>query len=61
VNDPSDRLDEAAKKGVPGKFIGIPCEAVRVHRLESHWYTVLFYTDTGWTDCAPTGLQLNSR
>lgn len=53
VNDPSDRLDEAAKKGLTGKFDGIPCEAVRVHRLESHWYTVLFYTDTDWADCAP--------
>jgi cell division protein FtsW (lipid II flippase) len=52
VNDPSDQLEEATKKHLPGKFSGIPCEAVRVRRLESHWYTVLFYTDTDWSHCA---------
>jgi hypothetical protein len=52
VNDPSDRLEEATKKQVPGKFSGIPCEAARIRRLESHWYTVLFYTDTDWSHCA---------
>jgi hypothetical protein len=52
VNDPSDRLEEATKQHSPGKFNGIPCEVVRVRRLESHWYTVLFYTDTDWDHCA---------
>jgi hypothetical protein len=52
VNDPGDQLEEATKKHLPGKFKGIPCEAVRVRRLESHWYTVLFYTDTDWSHCA---------
>ncbi len=52
VNDPSDRLQEAITKRFPGKFSGIPCEVVRVRRLESHWYTVLFYTDTDWSHCA---------
>ena len=53
VNDPDDRLEEAAKTGSPGKFSGIPCEAVRIRRLERYWYMVLFYTDTDWNDCAP--------
>ena len=52
VNDPNDRLEEATEKHSPGKFIGLPCEAVRVRRLENHWYTVLFYTDTDWNHCA---------
>lgn len=51
VNDPTERLEEASKKGLPGKFRGIPCEAVRVRRLEDHWFTVLFYTDTDWNHC----------
>jgi hypothetical protein len=52
VLDPSDRLEVAAKKHSPGKFNGIPCEVVQVHRLESRWYTVLFYTHTDWSHCA---------
>jgi hypothetical protein len=51
VLDPSDRLSEAAESHLPGKFSGIPCKAVRVHRLERYWYTVLFYTDTAWNYC----------
>jgi hypothetical protein len=52
VNDPEDRLNEATRKRTPGKFSGIPCEVVRVRSLESHWYTVLFYTETDWNHCA---------
>jgi hypothetical protein len=48
VFDPTDSLAVAAKGHSPGKFSGIPCEVVRVLRLESHWYSVTFYTDEGW-------------
>jgi uncharacterized membrane protein len=51
VFDPTDSLATAAKSHSPGKFSGIPCEVDRVWRLESHYYTVLFYTDTGWDSC----------
>jgi hypothetical protein len=51
VFDPKDSLGVAAKGHSQGKFIGIPCEVPDVHRLESHWYTVLFYTNTGWGYC----------
>jgi hypothetical protein len=51
VFDPNDSLATAAKSHSPGKFSGIPCEALRVRRLESNWYTVLFYTDTDWDHC----------
>jgi hypothetical protein len=48
VFDPGDSLSAAAASHQPGKFNGIPCEVYRVRRLESHWYTVLFYTDEDW-------------
>jgi hypothetical protein len=48
VFDPTDSLTEAARSGQPGKYSGIPCEFFRVRRLESHWYTVQFYTDDDW-------------
>lgn len=51
VFDPSDLLATAAKSHSPGKFSGIPCEVDRVWRLESHYYAVVFYTDTGWDSC----------
>lgn len=35
----------------PGKYPGIPCEVVRVRRLEKNWYTVLFYTEQDWNNC----------
>jgi hypothetical protein len=51
VFDPSDALSVAAKSRSPGKFAGIPCAVSRVHRLESNYYVVLFYTDTNWDHC----------
>jgi len=48
VFDPSDSLSAAAKSHSPGKFSGIPCEVPVVRRLESHWYSVWFYTDEVW-------------
>jgi hypothetical protein len=51
VLDPTDSLWMAAKSRSPGKFNGIPCEVYRVRRLESHYYTVLFYTNTNWDRC----------
>jgi hypothetical protein len=51
VFDPNDSLSAAAKSHSPGKFSGIPCEVNRVHRLESHYYTVFFYSDTSWGHC----------
>ncbi len=51
VFDPTDSLSMAARSRSPGKFSGIPCEVSRVRRLESHYYSVLFYTDTDWAHC----------
>lgn len=48
VFDPTDSLAMAAKRHSPGKFSGLPCEVFRVLCLESHWYSVAFYTDEEW-------------
>jgi hypothetical protein len=60
VFDPTDSLSTAATSHAAGKFAGIPCEAAQVHQLESHWYSVQFYTNEFWgrrnaLDC--TGFQ----
>jgi len=48
VFDPKDSLAAPAKSHNSGKFDGIPCEVPRVRRLEKYWYSVEFYTNTGW-------------
>ena len=48
VFDPTDSLSVAAKRQLPGKFSGLPCEVFLVRRLENHWYTVQFYTNEFW-------------
>jgi len=53
VFDPSDSLAAAAKSHSPAKLSGIPCEVPKVRRLESHWYSVVLYTDTNWGECIP--------
>jgi hypothetical protein len=52
VYDPADSLDVPAESGRPGKYAGIPCNVFRVRRLESHYFAVQFYTDTGWDACS---------
>jgi hypothetical protein len=51
VFDPDNSLAIAARSHSPGKYSGIPCEVPEVRRLESQWYTVIFYTNTGWNYC----------
>jgi hypothetical protein len=53
VFDPTDSLSQAASNHQPGKYSGIPCKVFLVRRLESHWYTVWFYTNYEWgrPDC----------
>lgn len=52
VFDPTDSLLRAERSHQPGKFNGIPCEVPPVHRLESHWYIVQFYTGEDWGECS---------
>lgn len=51
VFDPDDSLSAAARSHSPGKIRGIPCGVYRVRHLESHYYSVLFYSDTDWGRC----------
>jgi hypothetical protein len=51
VYDPADSLQAAALSGQPGKFGGIPCQVLSVRRLESRWYSVIFYTGETWDHC----------
>lgn len=48
VSDPTDSLAGATEALPPVKARGLPCEVVRVRRLDRRWYAVLFYTDTYW-------------
>jgi len=48
VFDSTDSLSMAGANRASGKFNGIPCEVAQVHQLESHWYTVQFYTNEFW-------------
>ena len=50
VFDPSDTLSAAVKSHLD-KFNGIPCEVRSIQRLESHWYSVVFYIDQDWGHC----------
>jgi hypothetical protein len=52
VFDQSDSLALPARSHSAGKFAGIPCAVPEVRRLESHWYTVLFYTAADWEHCS---------
>jgi hypothetical protein len=51
VYDPNDSLSAAAADHSHGRFKGIPCEVFSVRRLQRHWYSTLFYTDTDWDQC----------
>jgi len=51
IFDPNDSLWTAARSHSSGKFGGVPCEVLRVRRLDSHYYSVLFYTETDWDHC----------
>jgi hypothetical protein len=60
VFDPADSLSAAARSHRAGKFKGLPCEVDSVSRLETHWYTVQFYTNEFWgrhdeLDCTADG------
>jgi hypothetical protein len=51
VFDPNDSLSAAAKNDSYGKFSGIPCGVSRVRKLESHYYSVILFTDADWSHC----------
>ena len=48
VFDPTDSLAEELGAQPPVKAHGLPCDVVRIRRLDRQWYAVLFYTETYW-------------
>jgi hypothetical protein len=48
VFDPTDSLAGVTEALPPIKSRTLPCDVVRVRRLDRQWYAVLFYTDTYW-------------
>jgi hypothetical protein len=48
VFDPTDSLADATVALPPITARTLPCEVVRVRRLDRQWYIVLFYTDMYW-------------
>jgi hypothetical protein len=52
VFDPDDSLKALPRNRPPGRIRGIPCAVPRIRRLQSHWYAVMFYTDTDWQHCS---------
>ena len=48
VFDPTDSLAREIGARPPFKARGLPCEVVRIRRLDIQWYAVLFYTETYW-------------
>ncbi len=59
VYNPTDSLLDASRMRKCDVIPGIPCPVDRVHRLETHWYTVLFPTDSSWTGCVRSQAQSN--
>jgi hypothetical protein len=51
VYDPNDSLVSPARNHSGRNANGVACDVWQVHRLESHWYSVVFYTNTAWDDC----------
>ena len=52
VFDPTDSLAGVTEALPPIKARTLPCDVVRVRRLDRQWYAVLFYTDTYWGEGA---------
>lgn len=51
--DPHDLLPTQLRVHSFGRFEGIPCGVVEMHRLAEHWYFVKPYTDYTWDECQP--------
>lgn len=51
VLDPADSLKPFAATQSQRKAPALPCEVWQIIRLEPKWYSVTFYTDTGWNGC----------
>jgi hypothetical protein len=51
VFDPADSLQTVTSLSHPGVVQGIPCEVLRVQKLEPHWYSVTLEMNEWWDQC----------
>jgi hypothetical protein len=51
VFDPVDSLNAETNHENPGKIQGIPCDVLRIQKLEPHWYSVTLQVNEWWERC----------
>lgn len=51
VYDSTDRLRNATTVDNGRHGIGLPCDVYQIRRLQPNWYSVTFFTNTGWDGC----------
>lgn len=51
VFDPADSLKTVTSRWHPGVVRGIPCDVLRVERLEPRWYSVTLEVNEWWDQC----------
>lgn len=51
VFDPADSLKTVTSRLHPGVVRGIPCDVLRVQRLEPRWYSVTLEVNEWWDQC----------
>jgi hypothetical protein len=55
VFDPADSIAADTGHQHLGRITGIPCDVLRIQRLESHWYQVTLEVDEWWEQCGNQG------
>lgn len=55
VFDPTDSLENVTGRLHPGVVQGIPCEVLRVQKLEPRWYSVTLEVSEWWDTCKNEG------
>ena len=55
VDPPGGTLASAATGHFSRDLADLPEGVYHIQRLEASWYSVVFYTDTRWTDHIPSG------
>ncbi len=55
VFDPRDSLDADLGLHPPRMIRGIPCDVLRVQRLQRYWYSITLQMNQWWEGCEQTG------
>lgn len=51
VFDPTDSLNAETHHWNPGEIKGIPCDVLRIQKLEKRWYSVTLQMNEWWDTC----------